>query len=139
MNFSNEQIIKARGAKSASELLELAKSSGVDLSEDQAKRFFVQLHAEGELSDDELATVAGGSKDPTHAAPYSKEQKVYYKGKSLWVTVDSYWWDSGVDKWSYCVKQTVNVFNPDKTYDLNVSGCDIQVSYWYVYEDELSA
>ncbi len=60
-NFTSEMIEKARAAKSADELLALAKENNVEMTEESAKAYFEQLHpASGELSDDELDNVAGG-------------------------------------------------------------------------------
>ena len=61
MKFTIEQLTKAKQAKSAEELLTLAKESGMDLSEEQAKKAFAALNQQGELSDEELEQVAGGS------------------------------------------------------------------------------
>lgn len=56
-----ELITKAKAAKSVEELLELAKASNVELSEEQAKDYFAKLNpTKGELSDDELDDVSGG-------------------------------------------------------------------------------
>ena len=59
-NLTPELIAKAKAAKSAEELLELAKENGVELSEEEAKTCFEQLHANSEVSDDELEAVSGG-------------------------------------------------------------------------------
>jgi type III secretion system FlhB-like substrate exporter len=59
-NFTPELIAKAKAAKSAEELLELAKANNVELSETEAKTYFAQLNANGAVSDDELDVVAGG-------------------------------------------------------------------------------
>ena len=59
-NFNPELIAKAKKAKSAEELLALAKENGIDLTEDEARTYFEQLNTKGELSDDELDMVAGG-------------------------------------------------------------------------------
>ncbi len=63
--FTPELIKKARQAKSAGELLALAKENDIALTEDEARDYFAQLHEQcnqsGELSDDELDSVAGGS------------------------------------------------------------------------------
>lgn len=67
MSFTKEQIIKAKQAKTAEELFEVAKENGVELTEEQAKEYFTELHKEGELSDDELDAVAGGDKDEEYA------------------------------------------------------------------------
>ena len=59
--MNQELIIKAKAAKSVEELLELAKASNVELSEEQAKDYFAKLNpTKGELSDDELDDVSGG-------------------------------------------------------------------------------
>ena len=58
--FTPELIEKARHAKSIEELLALAEENGITLTEDEAKAYFAQLHKSGELSDDELDSVAGG-------------------------------------------------------------------------------
>ena len=59
--MNQELIKKAKAAKSVEELLELAKASNVELSEEQAKEYFAKLNpTKGELSDDELDDVSGG-------------------------------------------------------------------------------
>ena len=59
--MNQELITKAKAAKSVEELLELAKASNVELSEEQAKEYFAKLNPTiGELSDDELDDVSGG-------------------------------------------------------------------------------
>jgi len=61
ISFNSEMIEKAKAAKSASELLALAKENNIELSEEEAKSYFLQLNPKsGELSDDELDAVAGG-------------------------------------------------------------------------------
>ena len=60
-NITPELIAKAKTAKSAEELLALAKENNVELTEEEAKTYFEQLNANGALSDDELDAVAGGS------------------------------------------------------------------------------
>ena len=60
-NLTPEMIEKARTAKSAEELLELAKASNVEMTADEAKTYFAQLGTKsGELNDDDLDAVAGG-------------------------------------------------------------------------------
>jgi predicted ribosomally synthesized peptide with nif11-like leader len=61
-NLKPEMIEKAKAAKSAEELLELAKANGVEMTEDEAATYFAQLNPKsGELSDDDLDNVAGGA------------------------------------------------------------------------------
>ncbi|MBQ4274453.1 MAG: hypothetical protein IJB94_05745 [Clostridia bacterium] len=59
-NLTPELIAKAKAAKSAEELLALAKENNVELTEAEAKTYFEQLNANGAVSDDELGAVAGG-------------------------------------------------------------------------------
>ena len=58
----NEKMIqKAKEAKSAEELLALAKENKYPLTEEEAQELFAQLHgAAGELTDAELDNVVGG-------------------------------------------------------------------------------
>ena len=60
MNVSKELLKKAKTAKSAEELLELAKAENIELSAEQAAQAFVQLNKNGKLSDEELDNVSGG-------------------------------------------------------------------------------
>ena len=64
MNFTTEQLAKAKQAKSADELLVLAKESGIELTEMEAKKYCSILNTLGELHDDELENVAGGCGEP---------------------------------------------------------------------------
>ena len=57
-----ELLEKAKLAKSAEELIALAKENGVELTAESANAYFAQLHKTGELPDDELDSVAGGEK-----------------------------------------------------------------------------
>lgn len=59
-NLTPELIAKAKAAKSAEELFELAKENNVKLTEEEAKTCFEQLNANGAVADDELGAVAGG-------------------------------------------------------------------------------
>ncbi len=60
MEFNTELLEKAKEAKSAEELLSLAKENGMELTEGEAEEYFTQLNKSGELSDEELDNVAGG-------------------------------------------------------------------------------
>ena len=56
-----ELLEKAKQAKSAEELLTLAKENDIELTEENAKAYFEQLNPpKGELSDAELDNIAGG-------------------------------------------------------------------------------
>ena len=82
-NFTPELIAKAKAAKTAEELIELAKDNNMELTEEEAKTYFEQLNANGAVSDDELDGVAGGSflgiscpsEDEEEQTPASKENK----------------------------------------------------------------
>ena len=78
MNFNSEMIEKAKAAKSAEELLALAKENGVEMTEEEAATNFAQLNPKsGELDDDELDAVAGGAcNDPTNADLFPVGAKV---------------------------------------------------------------
>ena len=61
-NLTSEMIEKAKVAKSAEELLEIAKASNVEMTADEAATCFAQLNPKsGELDDDDLDAVAGGA------------------------------------------------------------------------------
>ncbi|MDD7573145.1 MAG: hypothetical protein PUJ72_02695 [Eubacteriales bacterium] len=60
MNISKELLEKAKTAKTAEELFAMAKAESVELTEEQAEKAFAELHKTGELSDEELNSVAGG-------------------------------------------------------------------------------
>lgn len=67
MNFNNEELKQAKMAKSAEELIVLAKEKGIELTEEQAQLYFAQLNPQsGEIADDELDNVAGGSCECYH-------------------------------------------------------------------------
>jgi hypothetical protein len=62
-NFTPEMIAAAKNAKTHEELFELAKANNVEITEEEAKTYFKQLNAVGEVADDELGAVAGGNDD----------------------------------------------------------------------------
>ena len=68
MNIPKELIEKAKQAKTAEELLELAKAAGIDMTADEAEMAFANLHKAGELADEELGNVTGGCSDPNGSA-----------------------------------------------------------------------
>ena len=63
-NYTPELIAKARAAKSAEELFELAKANEMEITEEDAKLYFAQLNANDAVADDELDAVAGGGSCP---------------------------------------------------------------------------
>ena len=64
--MSEEMLEKLRNAKSAEEIVSIAKEYGREVTAEQAQELLDRLKAgasEGELSDDLLETVAGGGAD----------------------------------------------------------------------------
>ena len=60
MKITKELLEKAKTAKSAEELLEMAKAENLELTEEEAAKAFAELNKTGELSDEQLDNVAGG-------------------------------------------------------------------------------
>ncbi len=57
--FSEEQIAQAMKCETVEELMAFAKKEGVELTEEQAKKFLAEA-GDGELSEETLSAVAGG-------------------------------------------------------------------------------
>ena len=55
-----ELLVKLQAAKSAEELIEMAKAEGAEIAPDKAEELFAKLNAEGEISEEELEVIAGG-------------------------------------------------------------------------------
>ena len=94
-NLTPEMIEKAKAAKSAEELLEVAKAGGVEMTADEAKTYFAQLTPKsGELDDDDLDAVAGGAGgcgDPTNKDLFPEGSKMRYKKGSCPVCHTNVW------------------------------------------------
>ena len=61
MELNKELLTKAKAAKTAEEIMALAKENGMELTEESAKAYLDLLHPKtGELADEELDNVAGG-------------------------------------------------------------------------------
>ena len=80
MKLSKELLEKAQTAKSPEELLEMAKTENIDLSAEEAAKYFAELHKTGELSDEELDNVAGGCGGEEITEPKYKE------GDLVWIS-----------------------------------------------------
>ena len=63
MEISKELIEKAKTAKSAEELLAMAKAENIEMTAEEANKVYAELHKTGELSDEELDNVSGGCDD----------------------------------------------------------------------------
>ena len=84
MKFSKELIEKAKTAKTAEELLAMAKAENIELSAEEAEKAFSELHKSGEISDEELDNVAGGCEHTYHdACPACGNRSFSYYGDSL--------------------------------------------------------
>ena len=59
--MDQELLTRAKTAKTAEELMALAKENGIEMTEEEAQKSFALLHSQsGELADEELDNVAGG-------------------------------------------------------------------------------
>lgn len=140
MEFTNGMIEKAKKAENADELIEMAKEAGIELSKETAENYYSFLHAEGELTDDELSQVAGGKgrNDPpapryangtkvrihfiaTHTYRYGYTTGTRYYNLNSWCynvrlfAQENY--DDGIYKRDV-VDQGVNLENPDCGYEV---------------------
>lgn len=60
-NFAPELIEQAKATQSPEELRKIAKENCIELTEEEAKTYFAQLHlTSGEMTDEELDNVSGG-------------------------------------------------------------------------------
>ncbi len=55
-----ELIAKLKEVKSVDDILALAKENGIEITPEKAKELFEQINSNGELTDDQLESVAGG-------------------------------------------------------------------------------
>ena len=80
MEISKELIEKAKQAKTVEELVELAKTENIEMTAEEAAKYFAELHKTGELSDEELDNVAGGCGGEEITEPKYKE------GDLVWIS-----------------------------------------------------
>ena len=78
--MNKEFITKASEASSAEELLSLARENNIELTEEQAKEYYDRFHATGELSDEELDSVAGGCSDYGNSQNQSSMERLRKRG-----------------------------------------------------------
>ena len=57
--MANEIFEKLKAAKSAEELVEIAKANGAEITVENAQKLFSQISG-GEISDEDLEKIAGG-------------------------------------------------------------------------------
>lgn len=58
--MTKEIIEKAKKARSTDELMAMANAYGIELEKSKAEEIFALINKGGEISDDELCSVAGG-------------------------------------------------------------------------------
>ena len=80
MNISKELLEKAKTAKTAEELLAMAKAENIELSAEQAAKAFAELNKTGEVSDEELDNVAGGCEGGASPQKFSVNDRVSHRG-----------------------------------------------------------
>ncbi len=93
--MSGEVVERLKRTRSVEEVLSIVKEYGAEVTQEQAQELFDQFHEQGELSDDELAAVAGGE----YASVYVKDvgYVLYEKDrKSAECTATCFW--CGVDQ-----------------------------------------
>ena len=70
MKMNKELFEKVKSAKSAEELLTLAKENNIEMTVEDATKIFSKLNSpDSELSDDELDNVSGGGCGEYHYCP----------------------------------------------------------------------
>ena len=88
MNISKELLEKAKQAKTAEELIEMAKEENIELTVEQATKALAKMNKNSELSDEELDNVAGGGGG--RPPKFSRNDRVSHKGsdgKAVYGTV----------------------------------------------------
>ena len=116
MNVSKELLEKAKQAKTAEELLAMAKAEKIELTEEEATKAFAELNKNGELSDEELDNVAGGCEGRT--PKFSVNDRVSHKGsdgKEVYGTVVRI----GQEKYYYVYYVVDDGETTEKEYDVN--------------------
>ncbi len=58
--MNEELIAKARQASSSEEIMKIAEENDIEMCKEEAEMIYKQLHTSGEVSDEELESVAGG-------------------------------------------------------------------------------
>ena len=86
MKFTEEQLAKIKAAKTAEELIAIAKAEGIEATEEQIKAQFDAMHKQGELADDELENVSGAGCGSLEPDP----QRAKYRGKIGWASQGAY-------------------------------------------------
>ena len=71
--MTEEMFKKLTGAKTAEEMIAIAKEYGKELTKEQAEEMLKPVDTDGELDDDALDSVAGGINMPDWAKKYGPD------------------------------------------------------------------
>ena len=123
-NLTPEMIEKAKAAKSAEDLLALAKENNVEMTADEAKTYFAQINPKsGELDSDELEAVSGGGcNDSDDSGSNVKDVVTLYNEVSglacpkcgqlnCWTLTTANYYNNGINYWkcNYCAKEVMTL------------------------------
>ena len=117
MKFSKELIEKAKTAKTAEELLEMAKAEHIELTEEEAKKAFEKLNKNCELSDKELDNVSGGCAGPYQSGDtplFNSGDRVKYRKKIRYANCGDFGFNEYEDRvdtiFDYCKEDGVFIY-----------------------------
>ena len=117
MNVSKELLEKAKTAKKAEELIEMAKAENIELSAEEAAKAFAELNKTGELSDDELDNVAGGCGDSNKSGDtplFNSGDRVKYRKKIRYANCGDFGFNEYEDRvdtiFDYCKEDGVFIY-----------------------------
>ena len=117
MNVSKELLEKAKTAKKAEELIEMAKAENIELSAEQAAKAFAELNKSGELSDEELDNVAGGCAGPYQSGDtplFNSGDRVKYRKKIRYANCGDFGFNEYEDRvdtiFDYCKEDGVFIY-----------------------------
>lgn len=103
MEFTTEQMEKAKACETLEEFKELAKAEGLTLTEEEAEKYFNATRS-GELTDEEVDSVAGGSKGWKPTGTELFKRNCPFCGTALEIKVTEY--NKG-EAWKYECKPNV--------------------------------
>ena len=117
MKFTDEMLEKAKTAKSAEELLAMAKAEKVELTEEEAVKAFAELNKTGELSDEELDNVAGGCAGPYQSGDtplFNSGDRVKYRKKIRYANCGNFGFNEYEERvdtiFDYCKEDGVFIY-----------------------------
>lgn len=87
LNLTPELQQAAQTAKSAEELQAVAKEHGREVTLEQAREYYAQIHKTGELEDDELDNVSGGCGGGGGESAADKVKRTYHWDPDMWNSI----------------------------------------------------